>query len=114
MKWGGVSLMARFLGKDGAMTYLDEYKPCPSDFDFEEQDQSEEEEVDLSVDPERMLAIRDGVRGQFVERYHALRMAARVLRRFGSRREAIEKAEEAERILLMIKALEAPAELPGQ
>lgn len=76
-------------------------------------DETEDRGEDLSVEPETMLAIRNGVREQLVRKVHALRITARLHQRFGNREMARKQQERVEQTLQMIKALEDEMSRPG-
>jgi hypothetical protein len=76
-------------------------------------DETGERGADLSVEPETMLAIRNGVREQLVRKVHALRITARLHQRFGNREMARKQEERIEQTLMMIKALEDEMSRPG-
>lgn len=69
--------------------------------------------VDLSVDPDTMLEIRERVREELVQRVHAHRISARVLRKFGKLELAREQEERAEETIRMIATLEDSNQPPG-
>jgi hypothetical protein len=73
-----------------------------------------EQKVDLSVEPEHMLAIRNGVRQQLVDKVHALRMAARLQHRFGTPDRARKLENEARDTISMIAALDDPMSDPDK
>jgi hypothetical protein len=68
----------------------------------------EEPSVDLSVSPEQMVRIRDGVRRLLVQHIHELRIAARAFRKAGLLDRARRCEVEADRLTRAIAGLENP------
>jgi hypothetical protein len=68
----------------------------------------EDLEVDLSVSPERMIQIRDGVRESLVQQIHALRITARAFRKAGIHDHARQCEREAGRLARAVSCLDNP------
>jgi hypothetical protein len=64
--------------------------------------------VDLSLSPERMMRIRDGVRELLVQHIHALRIASRAFRKAGIHDRARRCETEAGRLTRVIATLDNP------
>lgn len=64
--------------------------------------------VDLSLSPERMLRIRDGVREHLVQQIHALRIAARAFRKAGIQDRARRCEVEAVQLTRVVAGLDNP------
>ena len=64
--------------------------------------------VDLSVSPEHMMRIRDGVRQILVQHIHALRIASRAFRKAGLRDRARRCELEADRLSRAVASLDNP------
>ena len=62
--------------------------------------------IDLSLDPDEMLSVRERVRQYLVKKVHAHRIAARVNRNAGNVGTARNHELEAEKTILMIAALD--------
>jgi hypothetical protein len=64
--------------------------------------------VDLSLSPERMMRIRDGVRELLVQHIHALRIASRAFRKAGIHDRARRCEVEANRLTRVVASLDNP------
>jgi predicted metal-binding transcription factor (methanogenesis marker protein 9) len=64
--------------------------------------------VDLSLSPERMMRIRDGVRELLVQHIHALRIASRAFRKAGIHDRARRCETEAGRLTRAVATLDNP------
>lgn len=64
--------------------------------------------VDLSISPERMMDIRDGVRELLVQNIHALRIASRAFRKAGIHDRARHCEAEASQLMVVIAGLDNP------
>ncbi len=70
--------------------------------------EDEDPPVDLSVSPEHMMRIRDGVRQLLVQHIHELRIASRAFRKVGLHDRARRCEVEAGRLTRAVAALENP------
>jgi hypothetical protein len=68
----------------------------------------EERSVDLSVSPEQMVRIRDGVSRHLVQHIHELRIAARAFRKAGLHDRARRCEVEADRLTRAVAGLDNP------
>jgi hypothetical protein len=68
----------------------------------------EDPEVDLSLSPEHMIQIRDGVRNTLVQQIHALRIASRAFRKAGIHDRARQCEREAGRLARAVSCLDNP------
>ncbi len=68
--------------------------------------------IDITVDPETMLEIRDELRTKLVHQYHLLLLAARSNRKVGDTPAAQRQEEQAKRTAMMIWCLNNPMPEP--
>jgi hypothetical protein len=64
--------------------------------------------VDITVDPETMLQVRDEYRARLIRQYHLLRIASRANRKVGNHELAHKQDGQAERTAIMIWCMDNP------
>lgn len=64
--------------------------------------------VDITVDPETMLQVRDEYRARLIRQYHLLRIASRTNRKVGNHEMAHKQESQAERTAIMIWCMDNP------
>lgn len=66
--------------------------------------------VDITIDPDDMVQVRDELRGKLIRQYHYLLMLARANRKVGNYERGRQQEAEADKTQLMIWTLDNPME----